>query len=118
MVVEGRVYSRLILSIIRNWPFFLGTGIFIVSAFCICCCLVIPELIWGADVMFGGIDPPPWGGGGGKGLSGVGWPWSWAGERESTRSGALGVLESSKIPREMSDIVGEAAEGDTESLQV
>lgn len=33
MVVEGRGYSCLILSIIGNCPVFLGTVIFIVSAF-------------------------------------------------------------------------------------
>lgn len=105
MVVERRVYSCLILSMTGNWPFFLHTVIFIVSAFCIWCCLVAPGLTWEPDVMFG-ESFVLWccgGGGGGEAKGCQQWagpggaPWSWAGERESTSNGALGILGTSKL---------------------
>lgn len=117
----------LILSMIRNWPFFLHTVVFIVSAFCIWWCLVAPGLMWEPDVMFGGSFVS----------------WSYGGDRREARgirSGlALEVLsgaglergraprmvlwgsqepQSSNTPTVISDIVGESAEGVTETLQV
>lgn len=76
-----------------------------------------PGLTWEPDVKFGGSFVL-WSCGGHGGEARKCQEWAGPGAGLERWNGALGVLESSNIPREISDIVGESAEGNTESLQV